>query len=282
MRSRIEIGLGVVCLALAGGVAVLWREVDAQREAGIIAEAARDEATAQVRNLTARLDNLESRQSYTGFAPGNPANARSSPGAAPIDISGLAPSSNAAGDPGGSGAQLQGGPRGANRHLISTLKLQAQDAEKLRQLLEQRQAQSRQLARQNDGAPDRKRMNELQQETDRQVRALLGDSKYEEYQDYFRHVQEHMRVSQLERRLQDTGRTALSAHQQSQLFDILREEKALIPAPQRESFATPQQYRAAERDWQDNFEQRITARASSLLSSEQLSVFSTPRRRRQQ
>src|SRR5262249_32718488 len=159
-----------------------------------------------------------------------------------------------------------GGPpgmRGMNRNLIATLKLSEADAAKLNQLMDERQGKARQLAERSDGRPDRQAMDELRKETDRKVQAMLGDSKYEEYEDYFRNVEEHMRVAQLERRLQDTGGTALSAEQQTQLFDILREEKSLIAAPIRENFATPQLYRAAENTWREDYEQRVSARASS-------------------
>ena len=284
MRSKLTLVLGILCCCLAVSSIVLWREWTAQVESTTAATTARAESEARNRQLTAQLTALRRGSADPEGAPRNDARAlESGSSAAPGDPANTErptpyPEAFGFGGPGGRGPPGMQGMRGGNRNLIANLHLNETEAEKLNRLLNERQAQARQIGQQNGGPPDRKVMAEFRKETDRQVQSLLGDSKYGEYEDYFRNVEEHMRVAQLERRMQETGMSALSGAQQTQLFDLLREEKALIPAPVREAYATAQQYRAAENAWEADYEQRISARASSLLSSEQLTLFSRPQR----
>ena len=171
------------------------------------------------------------------------------------------------------------GMRGLNRDVITTLQLEDSKAEQLAGIMNERQARMRQLAEQGDGRRDRNAVDALTKDSDRRIRELLGDAKYAEYEDYFRNVEEHMRVSQLDRRLSDLGKAGLSPDQQTQLFDVLREERDLIPPPVAESYSTREQYRAAANAWRSNYNQRVQNRASSILSADQFAEFARPPRR---
>jgi hypothetical protein len=283
MRSNVTFTLGILCAGLAVGGGYSLHLLDVEKDLTASESAARSQAEARVKELQTQLATLKINYS----APrqdGAPAVA-----AGPTNYSAAYQSERAQGSPygrfqrremGGMGGMpgMQRFP-GLNPDLIKALRLSEADAAKLTKIFEDRQAKIRQMAERGEGGPfDPKAMEALQAQTDQQVHDLLGDDKFQQYQDYRKDMQEHMRVTQLDQRLTDSGQSTLSQAQQEQLFGVLKQEKGTIPAPTPASYGSRADFNAAMTDWRNAYDQRVQDRVAGLLTPEQLAAFKEVRR----
>jgi len=283
MRSNVTFILGILCAGLAVGGVYSLHLLDVEKELMASESAARSQAEARVKELQTQLAALKINYS-------TPRQDSATAGAAsPTNYSAAIESERSQGSPygrfqrremGGMGGMpgMQRAP-GLNPDLIKALRLSEADAAKLTKIFEDRQAKMRQMAERSEGGPfDPKAMEALQAQTDQQVHDLLGDDKFQEYQDYRKDMQEHMRVAQLDKHLTDSGQSTLSQAQQEQLFGVLKQEKNTIPAPTVASYGSRADFNTAMTDWRNAYDQRVQDRVAGLLTPEQLAAFKEVRR----
>jgi len=283
MSKTITLVLSVACAAFAAGSLYLFSQLGAQSERAASEAAGRLQAEARVRELQASVEKLENLK--IDHEPGRMSTRVDALRSATTSSN----YSTALDGPPGSGQQFgrfgrmdRGGMPGMqnmNKDLIKALNLSDSDAAKLLKIFADRQAKFRQLAEQSRGGPpDPQTMESLQQEMDKQIQQLLGEQKFQEYQDYRKDAQEHARVSQLAQRLTDAGQTALSQAQQDQLFGVMKSEKTTVAPPVSANFATRSDFSAAMTDWRAAYDQRVRDRVVGILTPEQFDAFKNIRR----
>jgi hypothetical protein len=180
------------------------------------------------------------------------------------------------GGPGG----MPGGP-GMTRDLIKALKLSDADGKKLQQIFNDRQNKMRQIADENRGNPfDPETMETVQQQTDEQVHALLGDDKSQQYDDYRKYQQEHGRINQLNTRLEEAGETTLSQDQQDKPLATMKVERAAVSSPLASDYQNRADYTTALNNWRTDYDQRVQTKAQTILTPDQLTLFKNLRQNR--
>jgi hypothetical protein len=124
-------------------------------------------------------------------------------------------------------------------------------------------------------------VSEQQKEMTASLKALLGDEKFAQYEEYQKTVGERVQLTQFQQQLAGTE-TPLQDSQMAQLMAILQEEKTRVPSvlsddPNR-SFEAMEAMKSEETmnrhfQWQEELNKRILERASSLLSDGQLKEY---------
>ena len=73
-----------------------------------------------------------------------------------------------------------------------------------------------------------KAMQESQKELDASLKALVGDEKFAQYQDYTKTMGERMQLDQFRQQL-ETGNMALQDDQMKSLLQVMKEEREKVP-----------------------------------------------------
>jgi len=117
------------------------------------------------------------------------------------------------------------------------------------------------------------------EKTDKSIRELLGDDAYGKFEIYEKSQPERMQLKALSGQMKDKG-VALSEQTESQLMDAMYQERTSFKydvdlANQKdfdpEKFTQPNLERYLEQ--QATLQEKILARAGTVLTPEQLSVF---------
>jgi hypothetical protein len=283
MRKEIVVGLAIACVALTAVTLYVSKQLTAQQELARFEASAKMSAELVAKEWEARYRELE--QSYAEMlAQRTPSTVsltsaakkiesksesrpieRSYPGGFDNAISELVP--------------RRGSPRrGGNGELIRYLKLSEADADKFMQILTDDQQRFREALSRNGGNPlDSQAADSMRSETERELRDLLGEEGYREYQDYRRYAVEHQRINQLNSRLESSGEGALSADQHQQLLATMKEERNRVPQPAASQYGSRTEFSTAMDQWRDNYDARVKQRATTILSPEQLTTFRTLR-----
>jgi hypothetical protein len=278
MANKMTVGLALACAGLAASFGYAWHALGQEREHSAQETAARERAEGRIRDLEQRLGRSSgefARQpSSAGF--GSRAAQASTDG-----HSGVATLTDALKDRRiGSDdhpAVFRGGPEEFNRRrdeMIEALGLTPRQADALDQIMRARADKMRQLLTQNNGSFDPKAMNQMRFDTDQELQQALGD-KYSDYQNYVADMQAEARVEQLGRRLQNSGQAGLTTSQQQQVLDVMTQERAQEPMPTSTQYPDAQQLADARSAWQTDYEKRVSSQLSSVLNSEQMTVYST-------
>jgi hypothetical protein len=287
MWKYVAIGCGVASLGLSIACVRLMNQVDVEHAAAVSESEARQRAEDRVKTLQASLyrtpvefpvETAPTRK----MVPSSSVATTASPPADRNDVVRIAnrrPFAPYADEY----SRMRPPPRNIMSDLARTLHLSDTDKQKLQRILDESQDKMRLLAEGNGGNPfDPAELNAMQKETDNRVLDLLGDEKYQQYQDYSKDMPEHMRISQLNERLSDEGQNTLSPEQQQQLLTVMKQERTTEPRPNQQGFGTRADFDAAMRDWRNGYEQRVETRASPILTPEQLNqlrnVRGPPRR----
>ena len=122
---------------------------------------------------------------------------------------------------------------------------------------------------------------EEQKSSDEQIKAFLGEDRYEQYKDYQLTVGERTQLNQF--RQQTTGENALTDQQAEQLLSFMKEEKQNMvsagglpgPTPDAANLQAMFSGESAEKMFQsqETVNQRVYDRAKSVLSPNQLASF---------
>jgi hypothetical protein len=120
-----------------------------------------------------------------------------------------------------------------------------------------------------------------QKESEEQLKALLGEERFAQYQEYQKTVGDRMQLDQLRRQMETAG-TPVQDGQLQQLLALTKEERERVPAP----FPQDPQGAAANMEkmlsgefmekqmaWQEEINRRVIERATSVLTPEQLKAY---------
>jgi hypothetical protein len=127
-----------------------------------------------------------------------------------------------------------------------------------------------------------KSITDAKKQADDEIKALLGDERFGQYQEYQKTMTERMQIDQLKNSLA-TQNMPMSDQQSAQLFQIMKEEKAAVPpvipndanqnAQAMKAMMSPETLEK-QSQWMDDYNKRLLARAGQVLSQEQLKQYS--------
>ena len=133
-----------------------------------------------------------------------------------------------------------------------------------------------------DGAADKtdavKQVQDNQKELDENLKTLLGDEKFAQYQDYKQTMTERMQLDQFKQQLEG-GKTPLQDEQVKSLLQVMREEKEKVPPifPEHGAGMSPDftklltdETMDRQFEWQADLNRRVLERAGPILAPEQL------------
>lgn len=147
-----------------------------------------------------------------------------------------------------------------------------QEAQVLQLLLDQQTGQMemfRKLAR--DPAAMNQAMTELRDKSQTQLMTALGD-KYLAFDDYQKSLGERMQIEQAALQLEAAG-VPLRDDQRRRLLDAMVVERDHTLRPAWTPGMPPEQMLTQQREWQDDYDQRVRDRLSGVLDSEQLKQY---------
>jgi len=133
-----------------------------------------------------------------------------------------------------------------------------------------------------DGAADKtdavKQVQDNQKEFDENLKTLLGDEKFAQYQDYRQTMTERRQLDQFKQQLEG-GKTPLQDEQVKSLLQVMREEKEKVPPilPGNGTQMSPDfgklltdETMDRQFEWQTDLNRRVLERAGPILAPEQL------------
>ncbi len=122
---------------------------------------------------------------------------------------------------------------------------------------------------------------EKQKATQEQIKALLGDEKYAQYEDYQKTLGDRMVLNQFQQQSAGTE-TELRDDQMQRLVDLIKEERARTPPifdedPGKTAENLQKVFDAElfdkQMQWQEDLNKRVLARAGGVLTPEQLKEY---------
>jgi hypothetical protein len=125
-------------------------------------------------------------------------------------------------------------------------------------------------------------IGEAKKQQDDKIKALLGEEKFAQYEEYQKDIGDRMQLDQFKGRLQD-GPTALQDEQVKQLLALMKDEKTKVPpvVPDKleqlkQPFVALLKDETMEKQfqWQADLNRRVLERAGEVLTPEQLKHFS--------
>jgi hypothetical protein len=185
-------------------------------------------------------------------------------------------------------AQMRSSMEMVYRDLFDMLGLDPDKQDKLSKLLAERTSAGMELGMSMMGGkkPGKEEMKTMTdavkaatEKTDKSIRELLGDDAYGKFEIYEKSQPERMQLKALSGQMKDKG-VALSEQTESQLMDAMYQERTNFKydvdlANQKdfdpEKFTQPNLERYLEQ--QATLQEKILARAGTVLTPEQLSVF---------
>ncbi|HMJ88876.1 MAG TPA: hypothetical protein VK530_03625 [Candidatus Acidoferrum sp.] len=122
---------------------------------------------------------------------------------------------------------------------------------------------------------------DTKKQSEAEIKALLGDDRFKQYDEYQKNIGERMQVDQVRNSLAGQN-LPLSDQQSSQLYQIMKEEKtALPPVIPSDANQSPDQLKTLmtpenidkQVQWMEDYNARVLARAGQVLSAEQLKQY---------
>jgi hypothetical protein len=165
--------------------------------------------------------------------------------------------------------------------LFKDLKLSPEEKDKLKELLTDSQMKNIEAAQGMFGGKEgvtedtTKQIADAKKQTDAEIKALLGDERFAQYQEYQKNVGERMQMDQFKNQLAGANMPMDDA-QAAQLMQIMKEEKAASPAPisddqtqmpKKDTFTAENLEKQLA--WMDDYNRRVQDRAAGVLTPEQ-------------
>jgi len=252
-----------------------------QLEQARAADAARIRQLEQERRQVAMAPSFETRNFTASSAVAPPPGVK--PSAEPAKSGGAAPSPRTRRD------AIDETPAGQNmRRLQSEVRLRrtyadmpaalglnADQADKLYNLLADSQVTLRDEMRAHDGEADGRRsiQDAARAQRDAAIENLLGPQKAAEFQSFEKSIPARMQVSRIGESMA-AANVPLSEAQRTSLIAAVMTERDAAPPPERpQDGGQDADYQARFLDWQADFSSRVQARAESLLTAEQVAQY---------
>jgi hypothetical protein len=170
--------------------------------------------------------------------------------------------------------------------LFKELNLSPEEKDKLKGLLTDAQLRNLETAqsflgdKKDDASEDaQKAIAAAKNQTDAEIKALLGEERFALYEDYKKNMGERMQLDQLKTRLA-SEKLPLQDEQAAQLLQILKEEKAAVPPvipTDNTQFPKKELMTAENLDkqlaWMEDYNRRVLERAGQVLTPEQLKQY---------
>jgi hypothetical protein len=169
--------------------------------------------------------------------------------------------------------------------LFKDLKVSPEVKDKLRELLTDTQMRNVESAGamlsgdKEQAAEATAKINEARKASDEQIKTLLGEDGFAEYQDYQKNIGERMQLDQLKTRMA-ADNTPLRDDQFSQLLQVMQDEKtAHPPAIPSDGIQMPDKSTMSPENvekqlaWMEEYNKRVYDRAAQILSPDQLKAY---------
>jgi hypothetical protein len=317
MKNLMLVLLAVAVLALSAVCAVQWRRSQAVQEHLATTQNALETELEASRALKDRVGSLEAQRArlgkdidqFTGLV--NDLRSRESNHASNVArLNGPGSTAPAAeSDPGGSGAKGLGGMLAKMMKdpamkemlrsqqqamvqkmygpLLKDLNLNPEEKERFTQLLLDHQMSVVEQAGTLFGEGDAgrteaaKAVKEKEKEMEGSLKALLGDDRFAQYQDYKTTLGERMQLDQFRQRLEG-GTVPLQDDQMKALMQVMKEERDRVPpvVPNKSSENASDLAKSMtdemiekQSQWQTELNRRVQERAGQVLSPEQMKEF---------
>ena len=124
-----------------------------------------------------------------------------------------------------------------------------------------------------DSTERRRLRDEDRRDDQAELESFLGPSKAAALRDYQETIPARQEMEQLARQLEGADAT-LTAEQQKRMLTALIDERKRIPMPQMSDSAKPEEYSKAYAEWQNDYNERVSAQARSILDTEQMTAYS--------
>jgi len=120
-----------------------------------------------------------------------------------------------------------------------------------------------------------------QKESEEQIKALLGEERFTQYQEYQKTLGDRMQIDQLRQQMETAG-TPVQDAQLTQLLALLKEERERTPPPisqdPQAAFASAEKMLSDEAmetqmAWQEEINRRVFERAATVLTPDQLKAY---------
>jgi hypothetical protein len=170
--------------------------------------------------------------------------------------------------------------------LFKDLNLTPEEKEKFTQLLTDSQMKTIEAAQgmfgnSADTDATGKAVADAKKQADSEIKALLGDDRFAQYQDYQKTMTERMQLDSLQKQLASEN-MPLATEQSAQLMQILKEEKTAVPPviPTDNSSVPNKELMTAENidkqlAWMNDYNRRVSERAKGVLTPEQYKQYVT-------
>ena len=120
-----------------------------------------------------------------------------------------------------------------------------------------------------------------QKESEEQLKALLGEERFTQYQEYQKTVGDRVQIDQLRQQMETAG-TPVQEAQLGQLLALMKEERERTPPPisqdPQAAFANAEKMLSGEAmenqmAWQEEMNRRVLERAATVLTPDQLKAY---------
>jgi len=169
--------------------------------------------------------------------------------------------------------------------LFKDLKLSPEEKDKLKELLTDSQMKNMEAAQGMFGGKEgvtedtTKQIADSKKQTDAEIKAVLGEERFAQFQEYQKSVGERMQLDQFKNQLAGANMPMDDA-QAAQLMQIMKDEKAASPAPisdDQSQMPKPDTFTAANMEkqlaWMDDYNRRVLGRAEQVLTQEQFKQY---------
>jgi hypothetical protein len=169
--------------------------------------------------------------------------------------------------------QMRGSIRRLYQDVGRDLNLTQDQANKLIELMADQQTRNFDVRRQQpDRAAAAQAWQQIQEQNNKEVTALLGDAKMAEFKAYQQTLPQRSQVDSVGQQLENAG-LPLSTDQRSQLVTALIEEAQANPRPSFAPGLPPEEAQKQLNEWQDAYDKSVQDRAKQVLSSEQYARY---------
>jgi len=160
--------------------------------------------------------------------------------------------------------------------MPGTLGLNANQADKLYNLLADSQVSLRDELRAHEGEPESRRsiQDAARAQRDAAIESLLGPDKAAQFQSFEKSMPARMQVSRIGDSMAAANVPLSEAQRNSLIAAVMTEREASPPPEQADSGATDDaDYQARFLDWQADFSSRVQARVEPLLTADQVAQY---------
>ena len=170
--------------------------------------------------------------------------------------------------------------------LFKEMKLSPEEKERLKEILTDSQMKSVENAgglfgdgKESALADVQKLTAEAKKQTESEIRAVLGDERFAQYEDYQKNIGDRMQLDQFKTRLASEN-LALQDPQAAQLLQIMKEQKAAVPPiipqdntefPRKELLTTENLDKQTQ--WMEDYNRRVLGRVEQVLTPEQFKQY---------